>query len=174
MYIPRHCRQYLNGEPDPQQYPRHECLGPLGPDISSFGPAAARALDNRQNLRVKLWLGENCISAHMRTRRMNRGNAATCRHTPNVFSIARQCRKLIARSGNAALCMRGNAATCMHMLAALPHFRCALRLKRQCRERIVTNCIAALSGIAAHTYIHTCLTTMRFFFHEAVLAHNKG
>ena len=33
MYIPRHCRQYLNGEPDPQQYPRHECLGRLGPDI---------------------------------------------------------------------------------------------------------------------------------------------
>ena len=82
----------------------------------ALAPRLARALDNRQNLRVKLWLGENCISAHVRTRRMNRGNAATCRHTPNVVSIARQCRKLIARSGNAATCMRGNAAilrTCL-------------------------------------------------------------
>ena len=56
------------------------------------------------------WMGENCISAHVRTRRMGRGSAATCRFTPNTFSIARHCRKSIARNGNAATCMRGIAA----------------------------------------------------------------
>ena len=71
---------------------------------------------------------------------------------PQVDCARRQCRNMSARQ-----CRNPS-----HMLAALPHFRCALRLKRQCRERTVTNCIAAFSGIAAQTYIHTRLATMRF------------
>ena len=64
---------------------------------------------------------------------------------PQVDCAKRQCRNMYARQ-----CRNPS-----RMCAALPHFRCALRLKRQCRERIVTNCIAVLSGIATQAYTHT-------------------
>ena len=85
---------------------------------------------------------------------------------PQVHCAKRQCRNMYARQ-----CRNPS-----HMLAAMPQVRlreakmpphvcaampqsfadacgiAAFSMKRQCREGIVTNCFAALSGIAAQTY----------------------